>query len=105
MTTDEILQQIGLKYEELTSVERETFSTWLEALNKSQLTIERIRTYIASMRDAVITELTQVPMGNDRDYLLKARLRNYMLLEAFLSTPEKAKKALENALAGIRGKR
>lgn len=32
---------------------------------------------------------------------LHARLKNYMLLEAFLDTPEKARKALDQAVAGL----
>ena len=32
---------------------------------------------------------------------LKARLRNYILLEAFLETPEKAQEALDRSVAGL----
>lgn len=98
---DELLQKIGLKYEDLNSAERETLNTWLEALNKSQLSLEGIKTYISSMREAVEQELTKTDHNSKQDLFLKARLRNYMLLEAFLSTPEKARKAVDRAIAGI----
>lgn len=115
MKIDDILEKFNLKYEDLTAVERETLNTWLEALDKSKLTLQGVKTYIATMRDAVEQELTKESMKRPsfwafvfnfrKDNLLKARLRNYMLLEAFLSTPEKARQALERAMTGIAGRR
>jgi len=101
MTTEEILKKLGLKYDELTTQERETLSSWMTALEQSKLNIDGIKAYIASMRDAVEQELTETKHNTNHDLFLKARLRNYMLLEAFLSTPEKAKQAMEKAMAGI----
>lgn len=98
---DQILERLGLKYEDLKPAERDTLATWMESLNKNQLTLEGVKGYIASMRDSVEQELTKTGHDTKQDLLLKARLRNYMLLEAFLSTPEKAKQALERAMAGL----
>jgi hypothetical protein len=75
----------------------------MESLEKNQLNLDLVRQYVASMRDSVEQELTKTGNENKNDLFLKARLRNYMLLEAFLSTPEKAKKALERTMAGIVG--
>lgn len=99
---DELLKRYNLKYEELTPEERETFHSWLNAINQSAISIEKIREYVASMKASVENELTKVGHNNKQDLLLKARLRNYLLLEAFLSTPDKAKAQLEQALAGFR---
>jgi hypothetical protein len=101
---DELLEKIGLKYEDLNSAERETLNTWTEALEKNKLTLEGVKTYISSMRDAVDQELTKTDYNSKQDLFLKARLRNYMLLEAFLSTPEKAKKAIEKSIASFASK-
>jgi hypothetical protein len=98
---DDILEKAGLKYEELKPQEKETLNTWMEALQKSQLSVEKIRDYITSMKQAVEMELTKANVGKKDDLFLKARLRNYMLIEAFLSTPEKAKEQIENAVRGI----
>lgn len=98
---DEILEKLGLKYEDLTAAEREELNSWMSSLEQSQLTIEKIREFIAGMRDSVEQELTKTGHDSKQDIFLKARLRNYMLLEAFLSTPEKAQKALDRAIAGI----
>lgn len=102
---DEFLGQIGIKFEDLDtpghSGERETLMQWLDSLQKNQLTIEGIHAYIKSMRDSVEMELTTTTISDKQDMLLKARLRNYMMLEAFLTAPEKAKRLMEQQLAMI----
>jgi hypothetical protein len=98
---DEILERLGYKYEDLTTAERETLHSWTEALTKNELTLGHVKTYIASMRDSVEQELAETSHNSKQDLFLKARLRNYMLLEGFLTSPERAKQALERAIAGI----
>lgn len=101
---DEILTKFNLKYSDLLPDERETLNTWLSALSQNALSVERIREYISSMKITVENELTRVGHENKQDILLKARLRNYMLLEGFLTTPEKAREQIERALQGIKPK-
>lgn len=101
MNIDQILEKVGLKYEDLSSLEKETLNTWMDALQKGQVSVETIREYISSMKDAVEGELTKSDLGTKQDIFLKARLRNYMLLESFLTTPEKAKEQIENAVSGL----
>ena len=104
MMLDKILEKFGVKYEDLKAPEKETLNTWMEALEKGQLSIPKIKGYITSMREAVEKELCKHDLGSKQDLFLKARLRNYMLLEAFLSTPERAKQQIEDALSGMVGK-
>ena len=101
---DQILERLNLRYDDLNAAEKETLHTWGESLAQNQLTVEKIKQYIATMRDSVEQELTKTGHNSKHDILLKARLRNYMLLEAFLTSPEKARKALEASLQGIRPK-
>ena len=98
---DEILDKAGLKYEDLTAVEKETLNTWMDALQKGQISVEKVREYITSMKEAVEQELTKFDLDPNQDLFLKARLRNYMLLDAYLSTPERAKQQIENSIAGM----
>jgi len=98
---DELLEKVGLKFEDLNSAERDTLFSWHEALTKNALTLEGVRQYILAMKESVESELTVSRVDSKQDLLLKARLRNYMLLDAFLSTPEKATKALERAISGM----
>lgn len=114
MDLDEMLGLKGLKYEELTPIEKETYHTWQQALTQNVLTVDSIRDYIRQAKDAVEQELADTPemervwlfffQPNRKAVLLKARMKNYLLLEAMLSTPEKAKQAMERAVAGIVGK-
>ena len=98
---DDLLQRVGLKFEDLNAQERETLNVWLQALQQGELNTGKVKEYIASMRDGVEQELTKADLNSKQDTFLKARLRNYMLLEAFLSTPEKAKGQMERAVAGL----
>jgi len=101
---DKLLEKYGVKHEELKPDELETLNVWLEAIQKSQLTLEKVREYISTMKNSVEDDLTSTKHNSKKDLFLKARLRNYLLLEAFLSTPEKAKKQLENAMEGFASK-
>jgi len=99
---DELLKKYNLKYEELTPDERSTFSVMLDAIQQSALTVEKIKDFISSMKYAVEQEIVKTPANTKQDFFLKARLKNYMLLEAFLMSPVKAKKALEQSLSNFK---
>lgn len=105
MDFDGLLQRFtkrdDIKYEDLTPAERDTFQRYLGDLEKSVITLASVRDYISQMKQQVEQELTKVGLDDETDTFLKARLRNYMLLEAFLSTPEKARQALEKALGNL----
>lgn len=102
----------GIKFEEMSREEKSTLDRWLDGLQKNEITLDNVRTYVQSMKEAVENELADTPetervflfmyRPSRKALLLKARLRNYMLLEAFLLTPERAKKALERSLSGFR---
>jgi len=101
---DEILTKYGLKYEDLKPVEKETLNTWIEVLQKGELTLDKLKSYIGSMKEAVAMELSKHNLKDKKDLYLKARLRNYILMDAFLTTPEKAKERIEEAISQIAGK-
>jgi hypothetical protein len=102
---DQFLEKVGLKYEDLNPLEKETLNTWMESLQKGQLSVEKIKEYVTAMREAVEQELSKSDLGSKQDLFLKARLRNYMLLDAFLSTPERAKQQIESAISSMIGKK
>lgn len=98
---DTVLEKFNLDYEDLNASERETLNKWLEQLSSRKLSIEDVKEYLKQMIFAVQNELTDVKHGRNKDMFLKARLKNYMLLDAFLDGPEKAKKRLEAHLSQI----
>ncbi len=101
--TDE-LEKKGIKIDTLSPEEQQTYFTMLNAVAEAQLTPEKLRDYIISMKGAVEDELTKPNLDLQADLFLKARLKNYMLLESFLISPQKAKIAFEKAIAGLGGK-
>ena len=102
MTISEILSKYNLKYEELNPLEKETLKEWLALLAKAEVTKEDILDYIQRMKSSVEMELSDTKLDKKRDIFLKARLRNYLLLEAFLTSPEKAKKLLNQRLKSLK---
>jgi hypothetical protein len=111
--TEEIEQKFGAKVEDFNSLEKETYFKMLEDVQKSQMSNEKLRDYIIAMRNAVERELINEPefirvfifkFENRKQILLKARLQNYMLLESFLISPERAKQALEDMISGMVGR-
>lgn len=98
---DRILEKFNVKYEDISSDERETLNTWVEAIQKSKLTPQKVREFIVTMREAVERELTKTDHNTKQDIFLKARLRNYLVIEGFLTSPEKAEQQLELAISGF----
>lgn len=100
-----LLEKHNLKFEELTPAERETFYSWQEAQEKAVITVDKIVTYIRNMRDGVDSELAKSDLNQNQDIFLKARLRNYMLMEAMLTSAEKAEMLMEQAIMNIARKK
>ena len=103
MNIDQILQKFGLKYEDLSAAERQTLQGWMAALESNQLTLQMVKSFVSSLRDNIEDELAKADNGTKQDIFLKARLRNIMLIEAFMSSPDKAKQRIESMLSGMVG--
>lgn len=107
MVVDQLLSKLGLQYEDLSAQEKQTYESWSKSLDIKPLTAEEIKEYIKQAREAVELELVDEDefvyvLGfkkvNRRHVGLKARLKNYLLLEAFLTSKERAKQALEKQI-------
>jgi hypothetical protein len=104
MTLTDILERTGLKMEDLNAAERETALKWADALSRKDLTVADIRAFLLDLRTAVERELVEPDLSPAKDAHLKAQLKNLITLEAFLSGPERAAKALEKYLDNQRGR-
>jgi preprotein translocase subunit SecA len=98
---DKILERFGLTYEDLTADEKSTMEGWMRAIESKKVTVETIKGFIQAMMLQVMDKLTKTDLNSKEDLFLKARLRNYMLLDAYLTSPEKAKEAMDRMLEGI----
>ena len=108
---DSLLKRIdpNIKYEDLNFSERETLTSWLKQLETKKLTLEMVKEHIRNLIRAVEVELIDTPeferiwgifpIASRKHLLLKARLKNYLLIENMLSANERAKKAIEQQLA------
>ena len=95
---DKILEEQGLNYEDLNAMERETYNK--ANFSIQALTVADVKNYVASMKASIALQLAQTPEDDtNKNILLKARLQNYVLLEAFLERPEKAEEAIRKQFA------
>jgi hypothetical protein len=104
---DELMRSLGLKFENLKPHEQEEYISMLNILEQRALTVDDFRSHIKKMREAVELELVDTDefvyifffrFVNRKHVGLKARLKNYVLLEAYFESHEQAKKALEKQL-------
>lgn len=111
MNVTEQLEDKGIKIDSLTPDEKQTYFSMLKAVEEATLTPEKLKDYIHDMREAVERDLIAEPefnrvlffkFENRKQILLKARLHNYLLLESFLNSPNKAKKAFEDMVGVIK---
>jgi len=92
---DEWLSQKGLKFEELSHEERDTYVKMLEVAEAHPISIEDWKTFISQMITGIQSELVMTKDGTQKSIDGKARLRNMIVMQNFLNTPERAKKDLE----------
>jgi len=93
---DKILEEQGLSYEDLNPIERETYNRANFSLKT--ISVGDIKKYISGMKNSVAIQLADLPDDDPKNAVLKARLKNYALLEAFLTRPEKAEEAIRKQL-------
>lgn len=107
MNAEDLLQKLGLSGKVLTEAENKSLERRLNVLKQQGMTVQKIKENLEEMRDIVEKELVETPefnyiflfkVPNRKQILLKARLQNYLLLLAFMDSPEKARVALERAV-------
>lgn len=104
---EEFLKKLGLTFEELDSPghsgEKDAYYQLLKDSQQRAFTVDDVRIFIIQCRHAVEMELTDPKHDKSTDDQLKARLRCYIILEAFLYSPAQAvenhKKDIEKMVA------
>ena len=105
---EELLHQAGIPdYDSLNAIEREEYHKILEVVEKSQVTLEDYKKHIRLMRQSLESTLVDEPeyiyslplpflkRPNPKIVQIKARLKNYLLLEALFERPDRARDMLE----------
>lgn len=110
MNVTQELEDAGIKIETLNSVERKTYEDMLNTVQSSQMTPEKLREYVVTMREAVEKELVNEPsfirififkVENPKLIKLQVRLQNYLLLESFLLSPKRAEEQLKAMVGNL----
>lgn len=87
----------------LNIAERESYNALLQQVMNHELTLNDFKNYVIKMKDAICLELAELPnWDSEKNTNLKARLKVYITMIAFLETPEKAKAAFDRAVANIK---
>jgi hypothetical protein len=106
-----LLDNFGIEYDQLNPAEKETLQEWQKALEKNQITLKDVKGYVSNLIEAVQKELADIReatsfwtylFGWKKDFYIKARLKNYLMLHDFLTGPEKARKYIEQSLSQIK---
>ena len=95
---DEWLKKLGINsFDELDRPgEKDQYFKLLEIAEKGKITLDDVKKHIHSMRQAVEFALATEKLGKNEDLFLKARLKNYILLESLFERPERAKDMIES---------
>lgn len=110
---DQILADKGLDMDDLKPPEIDTLTKMLQDAERKVVTVDTIKRHIKELIGIVSRELIETPefvyyfgglfrRENRQHVFLKARLKNYLLLENLIMSPELARQQLDEALSRIR---
>lgn len=111
LSLSQLLEKAGLSYDDLNSAEFDTAMQWAKTLAGKQLTIEDAKSFITQLIEAVEKDLSDLKESTSfwnwlfhrkRDIYLKARLKNYLVLQELFSGPERARKYIERQLENLK---
>lgn len=91
---ENIVDKLG-GYDQLNAAERETYKEHLKILEGKVVTLEDTKKFVRTMITVIERDLVNTKENSIESKGLKARLKNFLMLEQFLFSPEKAKEALE----------
>jgi len=106
--TDDLLKKYNVSMNDLTPDEMESFFNLLKATETRELDLPKVKVYLRDLITALEREIVKTDewepyffgmfRRESRKHLyLKARLNNYLTLEDFVTSPERARRVLEEA--------
>ena len=98
----QLLAKFNLNYEDLNAAEKETLNEWVHSLETNELTLEKVKDYMKYLIEAVEREMATYDLSKNQDLFLKARLKNYLMISDFLTSPDKARKHIEQSIQAIK---
>lgn len=106
---DQLLKKLGISFEDLDKPghmgEKEAYFELLRQTEQAPLSVDSIRLNVMRAKYAVEMELTDPKRNKSNDEFLLARLRNYLLLEGVLFSPQNAVEVYRKDLQDLLGKK
>ena len=91
-----LLDKLGLKYEDLTEEEKKTYTEWSQTLSQPEVTIDDLKKFIPSQIEQLEHSQNDYQNSKEKDLFLKAQIRNLKMIHAFILGPEQRRKWLES---------
>lgn len=90
-----LLEKLGLKYENLTEEEKKTYEQWTTELSQPEVTIDDVKKFLPVHIATLENEQNDYQNSKEKDLYLKACIRNAKMIQAFILGPEQRKAWLE----------
>ena len=83
----------------LSKEEKDTYFSHLKIIQGKPITVEDTKNFVRQLITQIEQLLVNAPEGTPESMGLKMRLKDMLVMEAFLFSPERAKKAIEKYYA------
>jgi len=95
MKINTFLQKLGIKgYDELSPQERQTYDQYQQLMER-EVTLDDLKKMIPTLISMLDEQLLNPENSKETDLFLKARIKNLRDLNAFITLPERNRKALQ----------
>jgi hypothetical protein len=96
MSLNQLLEKLGIKYEDLTDEEKQTYENWSNVLTTPDVTIDDLKKFLPVYIAQLQQEQNDYQNNEKKDLYLKACIRNAQMIQAFILGPEKQREWLQN---------
>ena len=91
---DALVEKLG-GYDQLNAAEIEVYKEHLKVMEGRSISLDDIKKFVRAMITGIERALVDTKENSAESRNLKARLKNFLMLEQFIFSPERAKEALE----------
>lgn len=104
MQIEQLLKEKGIKFDSLTPEELVVFNEQVNAYRNSKLSVDDIQEAIRHLITTLERDIAEVhPLHLFKSLELRARLKNYLQLEAIFRYSEDTRNKLEQSLKTLKG--
>lgn len=101
LSLNQLLDKMGLKYEDLTQEEKKTFEAWSTGLTEPDVSIDNLKAFLPTFISQLQQEQNDYQNNEKKDLYLKACIRNATMILAFILGPEKRREWLAKNIKNI----